>query len=128
MMETKIPARLSFLILLLALSLVQQMGCAARNGVAKLTCDTDADGFCKESAASADQPIRRTLIGGNWKCNGNTALMEKIVTNINNAHDIPAQAEVTSCFILFYYLIMLLIIFVVNDYIFFLVCVICRSL
>jgi len=39
-------------------------------------------------------PAKRMLIGGNWKCNGTVADMNKIINHINSCGDIPLKSEV----------------------------------
>mmetsp|Transcript_27379 Transcript_27379/g.27608 ORF Transcript_27379/g.27608 Transcript_27379/m.27608 type:complete len:272 (-) Transcript_27379:115-930(-) len=39
-------------------------------------------------------PARRALIGGNWKCNGTTASIKKMVEVLNNAGPFPVESEV----------------------------------
>lgn len=39
-------------------------------------------------------PAKQMLIGGNWKCNGTVAEMNKIIKHINECGKIPLQSEV----------------------------------
>ncbi|ACI64287.1 triose-phosphate isomerase [Thalassiosira pseudonana CCMP1335] len=54
---------------------------------------------CKRPSGSskgtpAPEGERKYLIGGNWKCNGTIASLEKIISEFNAAGPIPANAEV----------------------------------
>lgn len=50
------------------------------------------EGASKGSAAP--EGTRTYLLGGNWKCNGTIASLEKIIADFNGAGPIPANAEV----------------------------------
>ena len=39
-------------------------------------------------------PRKRALIGGNWKCNGTVAEVQKMVERLNNCGKIPLESEV----------------------------------
>eukprot|EP01036_Dinobryon_divergens_P005274 gene5274-6974_t len=39
-------------------------------------------------------PVRRALIGGNWKCNGTSASNKKMIDLLNNAGVFPLESEV----------------------------------
>lgn len=44
--------------------------------------------------ANGVAPTKRMVIGGNWKCNGTVAQMNKIIDNINASGKFPLESEV----------------------------------
>jgi len=43
-------------------------------------------------------PVKRALIGGNWKCNGTLKEVTQLVERLNSSGPYPLESEVLRCY------------------------------
>lgn len=64
------------------------------NNKSKMAFSTSSRPEGSSKGTAAADGTRAYLLGGNWKCNGTIASLEKIIADFNGAGPIPANAEV----------------------------------